>query len=112
MTPKHAGELRSRLTGIANTARELVSKIDSLAAFVATATADVPPDADLLDQMRSACAKKKRYRTAEAAGASAEYAHQKGSTDKLRIYPCSVCSGFHLTKVELAAFAGTTEGSP
>ena len=53
------------------------------------------------DLYLNGCARKTRYKTPEAAGRGAESAHSKGSIDKLRVYPCQFCQGFHLTHTTL-----------
>lgn len=61
-----------------------------------------PGDADEAQRaaLRS-CQGKKHYDTVEAAGAAAAFAKSRGSKDTLRIYPCTICDGFHLTKTPL-----------
>lgn len=58
------------------------------------------------ERAQKACARKTRYTTPEAAGRGASSAHEKGSTDKLRIYACPVCYGFHLTHLTLEETLG------
>jgi hypothetical protein len=59
------------------------------------------PDDDREYDVAKSCASKRRYRTPEAAGKAANMAHRRGSRDELRIYPCELCGGFHLTKTSL-----------
>jgi hypothetical protein len=58
------------------------------------------------DALVSSCQKKNSYRSAAAAGRAAETARNRGSKDRLWIYPCSFCEGFHLTKQSPEKFAG------
>lgn len=56
------------------------------------------------DFLVQSCQSKRRYKTIEGAGAAAAAAKAK-SGDALRIYPCGLCAGFHLTKGDLEEFA-------
>ncbi len=57
----------------------------------------------------SACNGKRQYRSLQAAGMAANSAKSNGSTDELRIYQCSACQLFHLTKVDLLKQANYEE---
>lgn len=56
------------------------------------------------DGLLSGCAGKRRYRNAEAAGQAASSARERSPGLLLRIYPCRVCEGFHLTKMSLGEY--------
>lgn len=90
---------------------DLRGKIETLERGLAEYTA--PPDEKLptkeqddIAHAQEMCARKKRYGSPVAAGAAANAAHAKGSTASLRIYPCIVCSGYHLTHIALDRHAG------
>ena len=53
---------------------------------------------------QAGCAGKKRYRTVEAAGASAAMAKERRGVS-LRVYQCPACQAFHLTKDSIKDFA-------
>ncbi len=57
------------------------------------------------EALTRSCASKKRYRSPEAAGTAATFAHNNGSTDILRVYQCPLCDGFHLTHVVIPSFS-------
>lgn len=104
MSGNELARLKEWLTG-------LRGQIETLERGLAEYTA--PPDEKLpakeqddIAHAQEMCARKKRYHTPQGAGAAAEAAHAKGSTDALRIYPCIVCGGYHLTHLALDRHAG------
>lgn len=63
---------------------------------------------DLEDVQQRSCKSKARYKTAQGAGEAARvFTARRG--DKLRVYPCQFCQGFHLTKETLEQFARVDE---
>lgn len=78
-----------------------------LAEYTAPPDEKLPPkEQEDIAHAQEMCARKKRYRTPSGAGEAANAAHAKGSTDALRIYPCIVCGGYHLTHIALDRHAG------
>lgn len=57
-----------------------------------------------MEALRS-CMEKRSYRSAAAAGRAAQR-HLDARGAQLRVYACTFCGGFHLTKTPLADFAG------
>ncbi|TAL29068.1 MAG: hypothetical protein EPN98_21745 [Phenylobacterium sp.] len=62
-------------------------------------------DEEIEDFRRRSCVSKKSYSTPERAGSAAQTALALRN-EKLRIYPCTICRGYHLTKVPLDVAAG------
>lgn len=60
------------------------------------------PETIPAELLEASCLGKRAYRTVQAAGRAADFAHSNGSTDALRIYSCLLCGGFHLTHKTLS----------
>jgi hypothetical protein len=64
-----------------------------------------PPATEITpEEIERSCAMKTRYRSPEAAGRAAQTAYNERGVTGLRVYPCPICSGFHLTKESLETY--------
>lgn len=62
--------------------------------------------------VQGACATKRRYASEEAARAVGLYALEMGNAERLWVYHCDGCRGWHLTKSSKSArFAVHVEGT-
>lgn len=89
-----AGKLRSAATELDELAEEHESQAGK----------------DALQVMERSCQDKRRYSTPEAAGQAAQDRKDAGETAELRVYQCTFCHDFHLTKSGLGDFASRRSG--
>jgi hypothetical protein len=106
--------LDEKLAEIDQFASDVRTILRTLPVVVAAGRIAVTPSApseateEELEEFRHrSCVRKKSYSTPERAGSAAQTALALRN-EKLRIYPCTICRGYHLTKVPLEVAARRT----
>lgn len=88
--------------------REIAGKLRSAATELDEVAEDMETVAgkEALQIMERSCQGKRRYDSPEGAGQAASDRKESGETAELRVYACTFCQGFHLTKSGLGDFTG------